>query len=149
MLSLVSRQAVRENDLFDQRGEQERQVPIWAIGPIEDRPQVALESWAVFEVPLNGVDQPWTRHLAGFAVEDRQGQVSSPVTRFDPVSGQGVTRSGRVYRLLSRPGLNSDALYVWDHWKSRAGVTEERDVTAEVRMAMEAAQAPCATKELR
>ena len=121
-------------------------MPIWAIDPIETRPQVTLRSWAVFEVPLDGLDQPWTRHLAGFALEDRQGQVSSPVTRFDPVLGQGVTRSERVYRLLSRPGLNSDALYVWQRWKDLAGVTEDRDVTAEVRMAMDEAQGTRATK---
>lgn len=117
-------------------------MSIWAIDPIEVRPQVTLQSWSVFEVPLQGIDQPWTRHFVGYALEDRQGQVSSPVVRFDPVSGQGVTRSGRVYQLLSHPGVNSDALYVWQHWKDLAGLTEERDVTAEVSIAMDAAQKP-------
>jgi hypothetical protein len=103
----------------------------------------------VFEVPLNGGDGLWTRHLVGYALEDRQGQVSSPVIRFDPISAQCVTTRGRVYRLFRRPGLNPDALYVWEHWKDLAGVTEERDVTAEVQMAMDAAQGNWATKEAR
>jgi hypothetical protein len=124
-------------------------MPIWAIDPIERRPQVTLESWAVFEVPLNGIDQPWTRHLVGYALEDRQGQVSSPVIQFDPNSGQCVTRRGRVYRLFRSPGLTPDALYVWQRWKELAGVTQERDVTEEVRTAIEAAQGNRATKEAR
>lgn len=62
-------------------------MPIWAIDPIERWPQVTLESWAVLEVPLKGIDQPWTRHLVGYAIEDRQGQVSSPVIQFDPKLG--------------------------------------------------------------
>lgn len=116
-------------------------MPVWNIAPIEDRPHVTLESWAVFEVPLNGLDQPWTRHLAGYSCEDGQGQVCSPVEAFDPASGQCVTRSGRVYRLRGGPGLDLDAEYVWDRWKRIWEVQEQRDVTPEVFAAIQGARA--------
>ena len=79
-------------------------MSVWTIAPVELRPDVTLESWAVFEVPLNGLDHPWTRHFAGYSLEDGQGQVCSPVESFDPVNGQCVTRSGRVYRLRAALG---------------------------------------------
>lgn len=114
-------------------------MTVWSIGSIERRPNVTLRDWAVFDVPLNGPDQPWTRHLAGWSCEDRQGQVCSAVRRFDPLTASCVTASGRVYRLLGRPGMGMDAEYVWNRWKGIAGITEERDVTLEVTEAIEAA----------
>lgn len=116
-------------------------MSVRSIAPVELRADVTLESWAVFEVPLNGLDQPWTRHLAGYSLEDGQGEVCSPVESFDPVTDQCVTRSGRVYRLRGRPGLDRDAEYVWHRWKRIAGVTEEREVTQEVFAELQAAKA--------
>lgn len=116
-------------------------MAVWPIDSIEDRPEVTLRDWAAFEVPLNGADEPWTRHLAGYSCEDRQGQVCSPVQRFDPATGLVRTRSGRVYRLLGRPGLDLDAEYVWQRWKGIANISEQRNVTKDVFEAIQAAQA--------
>jgi hypothetical protein len=120
----------------------ESAMTVWSIEPVEDRPDVTLRDWAVFEVPLRGSDQPWTRHLAGWSCEDQQGQVCSAVQHFDPVTASCVTESGRVYRLRGRPGLCIDASYVWNRWKRIAGVTGERDVTQEVFGAIQAATGP-------
>jgi hypothetical protein len=114
-------------------------MTVWSIDSIKDRPSVTLSEWAVFEVPLNGSDQPWTRHLAGWACENQQGQVCSAVQQFDPHTGSCITESGRIYRLSGRPGLNADAEYVWGRWKRIAGVTEEREVTQEVLDALRTA----------
>jgi hypothetical protein len=122
-------------------------MAVWQIDSIQDRPEVTLRDWAVFEVPLNGLDQPWTRHFAGWSCEDRQGQVCSPVVAFDPQTGSCITKSGRVYRLRGRPGLNADAAYVWNRWKRSASVGEQRDVTREVFDAMEAAKASPASAQ--
>lgn len=103
-------------------------MPIWSIGSILGRPSVTLVSWAVFEVPLNGDEQPWTTHLVGWACEDRQGQVSSRVMSFDPQTRRGKTASGRVYELRGTAGLNSDASYTWARWKSINDITQERAV---------------------
>lgn len=107
-------------------------MSVWPIQSIEERPDVTLVRWSAFEVPLLGAAQPWTRHFVGYSLEDRQGQVSSPVEAFDNVAGTGRTRSGRVYHLHERPGSDSDARYVWARWKSFNGITTERDVTAKV-----------------
>jgi hypothetical protein len=115
-------------------------MPVWKISSIEDRPQVTLEEWAVFEVPLNGPDQPLTRHLAGRSCEDCQGQVSSPVLAFDPNSGAFRTRSGRVYRLVGLPGLCADGSYVLNRWLVLHGFDKVRDVTGQVFEAIYDAQ---------
>lgn len=116
-------------------------MPVWRIDPVEQRPQVTLRSWAVYEVPLDGQNKPWTRHLAGYTLEEQPGQVSSPVLTFDPAAGRCVTRSGRIYQLHGRPGLSSDALYVWSRWKDLAGIAVERDVTDETCEVLERVQA--------
>jgi hypothetical protein len=105
--------------------------------PIQDLAEVALSEWAAFEVPLKGADQPWTRHLAGWSCEDRHGHVSSPVVAFDPVTGTCVTESGRVYLLLSVPGMCSDGDYVLQRWLRMHGLHDLRDVTLEVFLAMQ------------
>lgn len=115
-------------------------MPVWPITPIDSRPSVTLTEWAVFEVPHLGPDKPWTRHLAGWSCEDRQGQVSSAVQAFDPATGKCITRSGRVYQLRGRPGLCGDGRYVWGVWMERDGLKEARDVTAEVQLAIQKAR---------
>jgi hypothetical protein len=110
-------------------------MTVWNIDSIEK----TLTDWAVFEVPLHGQDQPWTRHFAGWSCEDAQGQVGSAIRAFDPATGACVTKSGRVYRLRGRPGLSADAEYVWNRWRGIAGITEQRDVTLEVLEAITAA----------
>jgi hypothetical protein len=116
-------------------------MAVWQIDSLPGRPQVTLTDWAVFDVPLNGLGQPWTRHLAGWSCEDGQGQVSSAVQCFDPVTQNCVTKSGRLYRLAGRPGLGMNAEYVWNRWKGIAAITEQKDVTHEVFQAIQAMQA--------
>ena len=93
-------------------------MTVWRIEPIADLPQVTLDSWTVFEVPLYGESQPWTKHFVGYSREGRQGQVSSPIEQFDPTTRCGISQSGRVYQLGGRPGSNGDARYVWERWKT-------------------------------
>lgn len=102
---------------------------VWSIESVEEVPELTLKAWRVFEVPLDGEGQDWTRHFVGYAVELHQGQVCSPVQAFDPTTRCGATRSGRIYRLAGRPGHDADALYVWGRWKAINEMTQERDVT--------------------
>jgi hypothetical protein len=102
---------------------------MWVLESINTRPDFTLDAWRVFEVPFNGPGKPWTRHFTGFRREGCKGQVSSPVEFFDPVSCRGVTRSGRLYHLAGRPGMNGDAFAVWGRFKYVNRIAEEREVT--------------------
>lgn len=103
----------------------------WHLGVVDREPDKTLHAWSVFEVPFDGPDRPWTWHLVGWRVEGGRGQVSSPGVLLDPVARKALTRSGRVYELAERFGLNPDALAAWGAWKHRYGVREDRDVTEE------------------
>lgn len=86
----------------------------------------------VVEVPLDKPDRPWTQHLVGWRVEGGRGQVRSPVEVLDPDRRLAKTRSGRVYELRHRPGLNGDAFTTWRRWKGRYGLQQQRDISDEV-----------------
>lgn len=109
-------------------------MPCWSIAPVEVRPEVTLTGWQTFEVQLPGLGGQRTRHLVGYSLEDRQGQVSSPVESFSLSNCASLTRSGRAYQLLGKPGMGADAEYVWNVWKSTWKVTQEGvlDVSSEV-----------------
>lgn len=111
----------------------------WRIEHIDSEPSKTLDAWMVMEVPFDGVQRPWTRHLIGFRREGCKGQVSSPIEVFDPVAAKAITRSGRVYQLGERPGLNADAFATWGLFKHRNGIEEEREVTDEVLALIEGA----------
>lgn len=104
----------------------------WEVGSVDQEPDKTLDAWSVYEVPFDGPGMPPTRHLAGFVRETCRGRVSMPIVRFDPERRRALTRSGRVYHLAGRPGLNSDALYVWGLWKRTNRVSDGRDVTQDV-----------------
>lgn len=111
-------------------------MPVWPVQPINERPSITLEDWSVYEVYLDGDDQPRTRHLVGYSLEDRPGQVSSAVERFDCENRCARTRSGRVYQLKGRPASNPDATYVWQWWKRLNGLTKAYDVTLDMAQNM-------------
>ena len=109
-------------------------MPVWTNPSISEVPTFSLVAWAVFEVKL-GLNAEVTRHVVGEVGYGGEGQVSSPILEFDPVSASFRTRSGRVYRLIpgSSPGLGREAEYVWNVWRSTwCSEFEPRNVTAEV-----------------
>lgn len=106
----------------------------WRIESILEAPTKTLDAWCVYEVPFDGVEAPWTRHLVGFRLEGCKGQVSSPVEVFDPVSRRAVTRSGQVYELRVGPGFNTDAFIVWSTWVYANRIQAALDVSDEVEL---------------
>lgn len=106
-------------------------MTIWKATPISNTPEINLNSWRIFEVS----SELWpkvTRHFVGYNSTNQEGRVSSEIITFDPAEARGVTNSGRVYQLRGRPGLNSDAEYVWNFWKSINKITQVTDVTNEI-----------------
>lgn len=106
-------------------------MPVWKIAPIEQEPAVSLRDWAVYEVDGVYGEGP-SRHFVGALTSDDSGRVSSGIQQFDASNLRGVTRSGRVYQLVGRPGIGMDAEYVWNKWCSINNVTSARDVGAEL-----------------
>jgi len=101
-------------------------MPIWRTTPVTKQPSITLIRWCVFEL------EDGDRHFVGYCPENREGRVSSRIAEFDPATMQGVTRSGRVYRLLGPSGYDADAAYVWNCWKAGYKIEGERDVSADV-----------------
>lgn len=98
-------------------------MPVWAVAPVSEAPELVLSAWQIVETDKG------ERHFVGYNETDREGRTSSAIEQFDPVTLRGVTRSGCVYQLQGRPGIDKDALYVWQHWRCINGVLDWRDVT--------------------
>lgn len=107
-------------------------MPVWRIAPIADEPSSTLVSWSAFETERQ------ERHLCGYAQESREGRVTSAIETFDPERTSATTRSGRIYKLVGRPGADPDAECPKARWLSVNGSTEHRDVTAELRESIRA-----------
>ena len=95
----------------------------------EQEPIVELTHWSVYEVPLYGIDAPWTRHFVGYAEEMGLAQVSSAILMFDRDHGVGASASHRVFQLVGQSGRHQEASSLWAHWKSLNGVQLDRDIT--------------------
>jgi len=85
-------------------------MAIWTTRPVDEIPELELIDWDVRELPDGD------RHFVGWNITEREGRVSSKIVTFDPHNMTGVTNSGRIYKLLRKPGYNSDAEYVWRSW---------------------------------
>src|SRR4051794_22323101 len=104
----------------------------WRVDVVDQEPTKTLDAWWVMEVPFDGIERPWTRHLLGFRLQGCKAQVSAPLEAIDPSSRRALTRSGTVYELGERSGFNGDAFALWGQWKRRFGIEDEREVTEDV-----------------
>lgn len=105
-------------------------MSLWPL-PITDEHPDTLDSWSIHEVLIAALGAP-TRHLVGYAVEDREGRVSSPIVEFDAATRRARTKSGRVYRLRGSPGTDPDADHVWRSWQQIHKAQVLREVTREL-----------------
>lgn len=103
---------------------------IWSSPPVSEQPEITLARWRVVEIYTK--ESQVERHFVGYNVEDREGRVSSAIQEFNPATARGLTRSGRVYQLVGKPGRDPDGEYVWQNWARMNQLTDEKDVTAEI-----------------
>lgn len=96
----------------------------------EKDPIIELTDWSIYEVPLYGVDAPWTRHFVGFAEELGLAQVSSAIVMFDQEHGVGASASHRVFQLVGQSGRHLESAQLWERWKALNGIQHDRDVTS-------------------
>lgn len=101
-------------------------MPIWAVAGVDVQPEITLVRWRVIELPNN------CRHFVGYALENREGRVSSRIEKFDFENVRGITSSGRVYALRGRPSRDSNAEYVFDAWLQSNSIEQYADVTKEI-----------------
>lgn len=95
----------------------------------EQEPIVELSHWSVYEVPLYGVDAPWTRHFVGFVEELGIAQVSSAILMFDIQHGVGASANHRVFQLEGHSGQHPMCTQIWERWKLLNDVHLDRDIT--------------------
>jgi hypothetical protein len=105
-------------------------MTIWTVKPINEAPEIELEQWQIIEARSPYWDGV-TRHFVGYNITDCEGRVSSAITQFDETKMQGITRSGRVYKLVGKPNWNKDAEYVWCRWCSINHVEDQQNITKE------------------
>ncbi len=98
-------------------------MPVWETIPVTNQPKLTLERWSIYELPDGD------RHFVGWAIENREGRVSSRIEQFDVKTMCGVTSTGRVYKLESSPGRNMDSEYTWNMWRGINDVTAFVDVS--------------------
>jgi hypothetical protein len=68
-------------------------MTVWSAAPVEERPEVELIRWRIFETCAG------TRHFVGCETLGFCGRVSSAIMLFDVDTLRGVTTSRRVYQL--------------------------------------------------
>jgi hypothetical protein len=86
---------------------------IYKVDTVENQPMIVLSHWAVYAPPSD-----LTTHIFfGYEFSEDHGRKSSPIKHFDKDTMTGTTESGRVYKLVGDPGLNTKALYVYSHFK--------------------------------
>lgn len=100
-------------------------MPIWRVAAVEERPQVTLAHWAVYETERG------ERHFVGRCMGSGSGRVSSAIESFDVEARTGTTRSGRRYVLFGAPGHDPDGMHTWAVWKMVNDVKMEKNVTSD------------------
>ncbi len=104
---------------------------VWEIPPVDVQPEKWLDSWRIVKVVTVAANpEHYGFHFVGRNIRENSGAVSSKIEKFHPGTMSGVTRSGRVYRLVGPPGSNADADYVFNYWL-HANRAEAEDATEE------------------
>jgi hypothetical protein len=98
---------------------------IWKTTPVDQTPSIELKDWMVVEVSPPGTD----RHFVGYNITEGEGRTSSKIVSFDKNTKIGTTTSGRKYKLVGEPGMNGDAVYVFNKWCKINSVESYKDVS--------------------
>ncbi len=104
---------------------------VWEQPSVSLVPEKWLDSWRIAKiVKVAANPEYYGYHFVGRNMAELNGAVSTKIERFDPRTMAGRTRSGRLYRLVGRPGHNHDAEYTLSYWL-QANKVEAEDATAE------------------
>lgn len=84
--------------------------PIRPAPSVEKQSKIVLNFWKIALLPDGDA------HFVGFIAMNLQGRVSSRIVEFDANKMIGVTRSGRRYVLIGKPGNHPDADFLLSIW---------------------------------
>lgn len=104
-------------------------MTIWRPIPVHYQSSLTLQKWAIVEL------RDKTRHFIGYCIENCEGRVSSEIESFDVNTLTGITCTGRIYKLFGEPGLDEDAQYVWNAWKTAYQIADFEEITKTVWLA--------------
>lgn len=96
--------------------------------PIDREPVTCLYRWQVYEVS-SSLWADTTRHFVGWT--GTEGRVSSAMRSYNSETKEGISESGRVYKLVGESAYNPDAEYVWAKWASFNKLINTYNVTTE------------------
>lgn len=77
--------------------------------------EIRLDRWAIYEV----TSEKWpniTQHFVGFDLENKIYRISSPIEKFNYAKMIGISYNGRLYRLTTKYGLDSDGRKALNEW---------------------------------
>jgi hypothetical protein len=100
---------------------------VWHVESVNVAPHIELERWQVMQI------QNGDRHFVGWNATHREGLTSTRIVEFDLSTQRGRTKSGRVYQLRGRTGVDSDGQYVWHRWSQVNAVTAFTDISKEIQ----------------
>jgi hypothetical protein len=93
-------------------------VGLTASASVEQLPEVRLIAWQIKRGNFG------EKHFCGQCVETGAGRVSSPIVSYDEEAQRGVTRSGRIYRLVGLPAHDVEAELTWRLYRDANWIDE-------------------------
>lgn len=100
-----------------------------SVGSASDEESTTLTGWCIFEARLAHTPDVLSRHLVGWAEEAHEGRTSSAVVELNAAARTARTESGRLYHLVGRPRMQSDARHVWGRFVRINHAVDVRDIT--------------------
>ncbi|GAB2600815.1 hypothetical protein GCM10027034_37480 [Ramlibacter solisilvae] len=130
-----SLESVRKASAEERTDEALRSTPtVHRVAPVNEAPLARLVDWQISELNVNG-----SRHVWGYDLMTREGRASSMLAEFDPATASLISATGRRYELVSRPGFDADAEFVWRTSLTTRGFTtaDAHSITADVWKAIQ------------
>lgn len=117
-----------KNNIKDDNKSEVVIMPIFNVPALsgEEYSEETIVLWAVYEISDSSGNY---HHLAGYIPKRKTGRVTSPIQEFDKSTMRLTTSSGRVYKLDGPPSLKGETRLVWEEWKEKYDIPNDKDVT--------------------
>lgn len=102
---------------------------LYNVDPLDITVKIELIQWQAYAVVSSLWKLP-TNHFVGINKINGEGRISSSIMKFDSVKLEGMTSSGRIYKLIGVQGTGRDTHQVWEQWKyeNKVSYCEQIDI---------------------